>query len=127
MDKKYIELFKTLAQNTAASAETVMEYDRQQGDDGGLETATIMRNDFQSLADRIDSEDYSITKSDAAKLLVGAMIIVNQLQDKIAALKKSMTGYQAELIPKLQLIADAASDEEAKELADKNFILDSNK
>ena len=46
MDKKYVTLFKELAQAMAVSAEMVMEYDREKGDDKGLETATIMRNDF---------------------------------------------------------------------------------
>jgi len=46
MHKKYITLFKDLAQATAASAETVMEYDKEKKDEKGLITATTMRNDF---------------------------------------------------------------------------------
>ena len=33
MDKRYIELFKDLAQATAVSAEQVMEYDQKKGDE----------------------------------------------------------------------------------------------
>ncbi len=126
MNKKYITLFKDLAQATAASAETVMEYDRAKGDQKGLETATIMRDDFQDLASKID-DDYILNKGDAAKLLVGAMIMANQLQDKINSLKKALTGYQTDVIPKLQLVVDAPSEEEAHQLAEEKFILEDNK
>ena len=99
MDKKYIELFKTLAQATAASAEEVMEYDHEKGDEQGEKTATIMRDDYQGLFERIDVPEYVLTKEDAAKLLVGSMIQINQLQDRINNLKRAMTGYQTDLVP----------------------------
>lgn len=127
MDKSYIELFKTLAQSTAASAEQVMDYDREQGDEAGLKTATTMRDDFQDLVDRLNGTEYMLTKSDAAKLLVGAMIMVNQIQDRMKAFKTSLTGYQTDLIPKLQQIIDESKDdEEANEMANKNFIIENN-
>ena len=125
MDKKYIDLFKGLAQATAASAEQVMDYDRAKGDEKGLETATTMRDDFQDLATRIDTTEYVITKSDVAKLLVGAMIQANQLQDRINNLKKAMTGYQSDVIPKLQEILDKSeNDEDALKLANEKFIIE---
>lgn len=124
MDKKYITLFKELAQATAASAETVMDYDREKGDQKGLDTATIMRDDYQALADNLD-EEYQINKTDTAKLLVGAMILTNQLQDRINSLKKAITGYQTDVIPKLQKIVDEAkSDEDATKMADELFIIE---
>jgi hypothetical protein len=127
MDKKYITLFKDLAQSTASSAETVMDYDREKNDQKGLETAQTMRDDFQDLANRINTTEYTMTKSDAAKLLVGTMIITNQIQDRINGLKKAMTGYQTDVIPKLQEIVDNANtDEEANELANKKFIIEDN-
>ena len=127
MDKKYIELFKSLAQATAISAEQVMEYDREKGDEKGLETATMMRDDYQALAEKI-VEDYKPNKNDIAKLLVGAMIQVNQIQDRINNLKQAMTGYQTDVIPKLQSIVDiATNDEEAAKMADEEFIIEDNK
>ena len=128
MDNKYITLFKDLAQATASTAETVMEYDRQKNDEKGLETATIMRDDYQSLADKIaTTEDYVLDKADAAKMLVAAMIQVNQVQDRINNLKKAMTGYQTDVIPKLQEIVDAENDEAASKLANEKFIIENNK
>ena len=125
MDKRYITLFKELAQATAVSAEQVMEYDRGKGDEKGLETATIMRDDYQALADSITSadENYQLNKADAARLLVGAMIQVNQLQDRINNLKKAMSGYQADVIPKLQEIVDLENDDDVTKVANEKFII----
>ena len=130
MDKKYITLFKDLAQATAVSAETVMEYNQQKGDEKGVETATLMRDDYQALTDKIAElqENYKMNRSDAARLCVGAMIIVNQLKDKIESLKKAVTGYQTDIIPKLQEIVDnTKTDDEVAEKADATFVLSDNK
>ena len=126
MDKKYVELFKNLAQATAASAEQVMDYDKAQNDEKGFETAKTMRDDFQALTDSID-DNYNINKSDVARLLVAAMIQTNQLQDRINNLKKAMSGYQSDVIPKLQEILDnAETDEDAIKLANEKFIIQEN-
>ena len=127
MDNKYKILFKNLAQATAASAEQVMEYDREKGDEKGLETATTMRDDYQELTDRLGEEEYSFTKLDAAKLLVAAMIQAKQVQDRIENLKQAIVGYQTDIIPKLQEIVDNTTDDEsAKQLADEKFIIKDN-
>jgi ABC-type transporter Mla subunit MlaD len=128
MDKKYITLFKDLAQATAASAETVIEYNQSKNDEKGVTTATTMRDDFQELVDRIKEagDDYAMTQPDAARLLVGSMVMVNQLQDRIAALRKAVAGYQTDVIPKLQEIVDkAGSDNElAQKMANEKFIIE---
>lgn len=127
MDKKYETLFKSLAQATAATAEQVMDYDRNKGDEKGLETATIMRDDYQEIADHIE-EGYAMDKADAARLLVAAMIQVNQTQDRINALKQAMIGYQTDVIPKLQEIVDKAEDDEAAiKMANEKFIIENKK
>ena len=123
MDKRYVELFKDLAKATAVSAEQVMDYDRQKGDNEGLATATTMRDDFQELADRINDTDYVITKADAAKLLVGSMIIANQIKDKIESLQKGLAGYQTDLIPKLEEVLGAETEEEAQKTAEEKFSI----
>ena len=125
MDKKYITLFRDLAQATAASAEQVMDYDREKNDEKGLETATIMRDDYQDLVSKLSDENYIISKTDASKLLVGVMILINQLQNRIANLKKAMTGYQTDLVPKLQAIVDAADEDVAKR-AEEKFLIEEN-
>ena len=129
MNKKYVELFRDLAQAIAVTAEQVMEYDRSKEDEKGLETATLMRDDYQALHDRIEEagDNYTLTKSDAAKLLVGAMIQTNQLQDRMNNLKKAMAGYQSDVIPKLQEMVDAENDEVVATLANEKFIIEDNK
>ena len=129
MDKRYITLFKDLAQATAASAETVMDYDREKGDEKGLETATTMRDDFQTLSNSLNNldNDYEITRADFARLLIAAMIQVNQLQDRITNLKNAISGYQIDVIPKLQEIIDkATTDEEAITMANEKFVISEN-
>lgn len=126
MDKKYIDLFRELARATAVSAEQVMDYDKAQEDEKGFETAKIMRDDYEALYDRL-TEDYEMNKADAAKLLVGVMIQLNQLQDKITAIRKATTGYQTDIIPKLQEIVDKTeTDEDAAKMANEKFIIENN-
>jgi hypothetical protein len=126
MDKKYIDLFRELARATAVSAEQVMDYDKAQEDEKGFETAKIMRDDYEALYDRL-TEDYEMNKADAAKLLVGVMIQLNQLQDKITAIRKATTGYQTDIIPKLQEIVDRTeTDEDAAKMANEKFIIENN-
>lgn len=129
MDKKYVTLFKELARATAVSAETVMDYDKQKGDEKGLQAATSLRNDFQELADIIKDagDDYVPNKLESARLLIGAMIMANQLQNKIEGLKTAMAGYQTEIIPKLQdIVNNTENDDEAREKANQVFIIESN-
>lgn len=127
MDKRYVTLFKDLAQATANSAEQVMEYDREKGDDKGLETATTMRDDFQNLVNIIKEagDDYAPTQPEAARLLVGAMIMANQLQDKVKTLNQAINGYKTDVVPKLQRIVDEAGtdDELARKIANEVFII----
>lgn len=126
MDKRYIDLFKELARATAVSAEQVMDYDHEKEDEKGFETAKIMRDDYEALYDRLNDE-YRLTKSDAAKLLVGIMIQLNHMQDRIVALRKAVTGYQTDVIPKLQDIVDnAESDEDAAKIANEKFVIENN-
>jgi len=58
--------------------------------------------------------------------MVAAMVLVNQIQDKINAYKKAMTGYQTDIIPKLQDIIDNATDDNIVELINEKFKLQEN-
>ena len=128
MDKKYIELFRNLAQATAVSAEQVMDYDRENDNEKGYKAAQTMRDNFQALTEKLSAaEDYQMTKVDAANLLVGAVITTQQLEDRINNIKKALADYQTEIIPKLKEIVDTETDEDAIKLANEKFILDDNK
>lgn len=122
MDKRYVELFKELAKATAVSAEQVMDYDRAKNDEEGLKTAQTMRDDYNALHDKIN-DGSELDKTDFAKLLVGAMIVVNQIQDRLTTLQKAMSGYQTDLIPKLNKIIEAETEDEVKKLATEEFSI----
>ena len=51
------------------------------------------------------------------------MIIVNQIQDRLATLQKAMSGYQTDLIPKLNEIIEAETEDEVKKLAIEKFSI----
>jgi hypothetical protein len=126
MDNKYVELFKQLARSTAVSAEQVMEYDREKGDDKGLAAAETMRNDYEKLTETIEvaDDEYVPNKAEVAKLLVATMVQMSQVRDRMIALNKALKGYQEDLVPKLQEILDNANDdEEAREMANEKFII----
>ena len=129
MDKKYITLFTEIARATEVSAEQVMDIDKQNGDEKGEKTARIMRDDYAQLHDKLSAEDFdgNLTKNDFIKMMAGAMIQVNQLQDRITNLRKAMSGYQNDLIPKLQkIIEKAQTDEEAMKLAEEILTFNEN-
>ena len=55
------------------------------------------------------------------------MIQLNHMQDRILALRKAVTGYQTDVIPKLQDIVDnAESDEDAAKIANEKFVIENN-
>ena len=126
MDKKYTTLFRDLAQATAATAEQVMDYDKQKDDAKGYEAAETLHKDFIELYDKIRDKNFNgqLAREDFARLLVGTLIIMNQLNDRITALKKAMTGYQTDVMPKLQDIVDnTKTNEEAMAMAEEKFSI----
>ena len=127
MDKKYIELFTELAHATEVAAEQVMEYNKEKGDQKGLETAQTMRDDFSALYDKIRDENFdgTLTKADFAKLLVGCHVTVGNLQDRLTTLTRALAGYQTDLIPKLGAVIEADSDDKAMEIAEEKFVVNS--
>lgn len=126
MDKKYIQLFKELSHATEISAEQVLEYDRAKGDEQGAAAAETLHKDYIELYEKLANKDFDgvLTKADYARLLVGSYIVANNLQDKIKALQSALAGYQTNLIPKLNNVIQAQTDEEAQEIAEKEFKIE---
>lgn len=127
MDKNYLNLFRELAHTTEILAEQVMELNHSKEDVKGEETATIMRNDYAKLYEMLRSEDFNpdiLTKRDYAKLLVGAAIVAQQLDNKIAAETKAINGYKVDVMPKLErIINEAEKDEDVLALATELFTI----
>lgn len=125
MDKKYIQLFKELCKTMTLLAEQVMDYNHSQKDNKGEETAQIMRDDYQKLYDRIEAKDFdsnSLRRADFAKLLVGAVVVMQNLEEQVKQRQKAIQGYKIDLIPKLEkVVNETETTEEALEKAKEIF------
>lgn len=125
MDKKYIQLFKELCKTMTLLAEQVMDYNHSQKDSKGEETAQIMRDDYQKLHDRIEAKDFdsnSLQRADFAKLLVGAVVVMQNLEEQVKQRQKAIQGYKIDLIPKLEkVVNETETTEEALEKANEIF------
>lgn len=126
MDKKYIELFKNLARSSATTTELVIDYYNKEKGGEGVEGASTMHEAFQSLYNNINSDEanYHMTKADAAQLAICSIITLGQLQNQLDQIKKAITGYQTDIMPKLQEIVEKAKDDiEAAEMAEDKFVI----
>ena len=122
MDKKYLQLFTELAHAVETLSEQVMEYDRQKNDEKGEKTAQSMRDDYAELYDKLRNGNVVLTKSEYAKLLVAAYIVVNNVEDRIKGERKAIEGYKIDIIPKLSRINDeTTNDADASALAEEIF------
>jgi len=125
MDKKYLNLFVQITQTIAVLAEDVMDLNKKNDDEKGFKTAEIMRNDFQNLHDKISEKDFdpsSLTRADFAKILVGSIIIMQNLEEKVKNIQTAIQGYKIDTIPKLdRVVNEAKTEEEAIELANQLF------
>ena len=131
MNQKYIELFREIAHNTEIMAERVMEYDKQKNDKEGLKTAETMRNDFSNLYDKIRADNFNsktLTRAEWAKILVGSMIVTNNIEQQLENQRKALQGYKMDLIPKLnRIMEETKTDEEATKLAENLFEISEDK
>ena len=110
MDSKYLELFTLIAQQIANLAEQVMNDHQDKGETKEQETAQTMRDDYLNLHDKLTSNQ-ELNKADYARILVGAIIIANQLTARIQNEQKALDGYKLDIIPKLDQINNTEYDE----------------
>lgn len=110
MDKKYIELFTLISQSVANLAEQVMSDHQDKGEIKEQETAQIMRDDYMALHDKLAAGE-DLVKADFARLLVGTIIVTNQLDARIKNEQKALDGYKIDVIPKLDRINNTEADE----------------
>ena len=119
MDKHYLKLFTQLAHTIEILAEQVVSINHDKKDEKGEETATIMRDDYQQLYDRMRQTDFdpaTLSKRDYARFLVGAIIVVQQIETRIENEKKAISGYKVDLIPKLERIINEIKEGEEDKL-----------
>ena len=130
MHPKYVELFKEIAHTTEVLAEQVMEYDRTKSDADGEKTAETMRNDFGAIYNKMSAKDFlpdSLTKSEFIRLMVGTLIVINNIENRITNERKAIDNYKAEILPKLErVINECENDEAAVTLANDLFSIKEN-
>ena len=121
MNSKYLELFTLITQQIANLAEQVMNDHQDKGETKEQETAQTMRDDYLNLHDKLISNQ-ELNKADYARILVGAIIIANQLTARIQNEQKALDGYKLDIIPKLDQINNTEYDE-VPTLAEKLFTI----
>ena len=110
MNSKYLELFTLIVQQIANLAEQVMNDHQDKGEVKEQETAQTMRDDYLNLHDKLTTNQ-ELNKADYARILVGAIIIANQLTARIQNEQKALDGYKLDIIPKLDQINNTEYDE----------------
>ena len=120
MDRRYKDLFLLISQSIANTAEKVMDLHKDNNEEKEFETAQIMRDDYLNLHDKLSETDI-LSKADYARLLVGAIIVVNQIEGKIKAEQKALDGYKLDIIPKLDQINNEPDVEKVAQLAAELF------
>lgn len=78
-----------------------------------------MRDDYLNLHDKLTNGEV-LDKADFARLLVGAIIVTNQLDARIKNEQKALDGYKIDIIPKLDQINNTEADQVAS-LAEELF------
>jgi hypothetical protein len=110
MNSKYLELFTLIAQQVANLAEQVMNNHQDKGETKEQETAQTMRDDYLNLHDKLTTNQ-ELNKADFARILVGAIIVANQLDVRIKNEQKALDGYKLDIIPKLDQINNTEYDD----------------
>lgn len=125
MDKNYIKLFQEIAHALEVLSEQVMDIEKTNNNEKGLETSTVMREKYSALYDKIRETEFNpetLTRSDYSHLLVGAIVLVQQFERKITEEQKVIQGYKQDMIPKLtRVINETKTDDEAHTLANEIF------
>lgn len=131
MHSKYVELFKEIAHTTEVLAEQVMNFNHEKKDEKAEQTAQSMRDDYIKLYDKMRADDFkaeSLTKSDYARLLVGVLIIVNNLETRISNEQKAVKNYKEEIVTRLErVVNECKTDEESQKLAEELFTINEDK
>lgn len=127
MDNRYVKLFTQIAQSIEVIAEQAMEMNHANNDKKGEDAAEKMREMYMELHDRMSKEDFdpkTLSKADYARILVGAAIAAQGIENRIETEKKALEGYKIDTIPKLNRIMDEAKDDEsARALAEELFTI----
>ena len=125
MDKKYNQLFTLITQVVSDIAEQVMTAHKGDEDPTQYNAATTMYTDYLALNKKL-KEIQPLTKPDYARLLIGSVMVITQLESRIKNDEAALTEYKEDLLPKLGEINEADTEEEAIKLAEELFSISDN-
>ena len=111
INEKYIDLFVAILTNCAATAEKAMEYNKEKNDLKAYGTSKSMREEFETLRDGIRDKrgEFEFTSKNCATLYIGAYLVAQALEKKIAQEQTVLKGYHEDIMPKLQAAAKDTS------------------
>lgn len=123
MNEKYTKLFTEIARVISVLAESTMDYNKSQNDEHAYEASETMRNEYTKLWDKLkENPNAKLTRAEYAKLYIGSLIIVGQIESRIEKDKVALSGYKVDMLPKLkQIVDETKNDIEAVKLAEKIF------
>lgn len=123
MDAKYVKLFTEIARTISILSENVMDYNKEHNDEHGYEASETMRNEYTNLWHKLeDNPNITLTRAEYAKIYIGSLIIVEQIESKIEKDKIALAGYKSDMVPKLeQIMNQTKNDSEAEKLSEKIF------
>lgn len=127
MDEKYIKLFSEISKTISALAESVVEYNYNKKDTEGIKASTTMKEDYAQLYDKLTNKDFdfdTLTRADFAKLLIGAIIVVKRIEERISKEQEGLKNYKDILIPQLEkIVNESENDEQARDFSKEFFEL----
>lgn len=123
MDKNYVKLFEEISRTIDVLSAEVIDFNRQSNDDKGVAAAEGMQENYKNLRNKILANE-QLSHADFAKLLIGAMIVSQQLERRIETEKTALEGYKIDIIPKLQrILNECETEEETQNLSEKIFTI----
>lgn len=127
MEEKYLKLFKEIVRAVEIISEQAMEYEKNNSNEKGIQTAGIMRTDYSKLYDKMDSRNFELTdlkKSDLSKILIATFIVSNNLEERIKKENQALHSYKINIIPKLDRIINENQTEEEIKRGIQTFFYD---
>jgi hypothetical protein len=122
MNKDYLKLFLELSHSIEAITEKAIEEEKEAKDDKAFKAAISMRKIYMELTNKLQSKNPTLDRSDYGALLIGAGIMLKNLEEKKAVLDKAISGYKIMLLPKLnRILNETNNDVDAVKLAEKLF------
>lgn len=111
MDELYQVLFTKIVQDSITLTEHLINASKAKKDSNGEIMSQKLFDDFSALLEKLTNDSNTLTKFDYTKLLVGTLMIINSLQEKILEYQQVINHYEKTLIPGLQKIANSTTED----------------